>query len=143
MGLIEDNARAAIEELVIKLNKGMPADWATPDPEPKQVPAPKYVLLIDVLEPYALVVLIRTGVDGVTRGVVGVPQHDDLPEFHEGPFPVAKALLEASRWAHRYGFEEVMIDIESSQLWDPIWGTLEIPSGHWNSVPSPSASGSR
>ncbi|WP_449395610.1 hypothetical protein [Devosia riboflavina] len=128
MGLIEDNARAEIEELVIKLNKGMPANWARPEREPRRVPTPNYVLLVDGLAPFALVVVIRTGEDGVTRGVVGVPQHDDLPEFHEGPFPVAKALLEANRWAHRYGFEEVIVDIESSQLWDKSWGDLEMPT---------------
>lgn len=128
MGLIEDNARVEIEELVIKLNKGMPANWARPEPEPRRVPTPNYVLLVDELAPFALVVVIRTGDDGKMRGAVGVPQHDDLPEFQEGPFPLAKALREANRWAHRYGFEEVMIDIESSQLWDQGWGDLEMPS---------------
>lgn len=128
MGLIEDNARADIEELVIKLNKGMPANWERPEPEPRRVPTPNYVLLVDELAPFALVVVIRTGDDGETRGVVGVPQQDDLPEFQEGPFPVAKALLEANRWAHRYGFEEVMVDIESSQLWHKSWGDLEMPT---------------
>lgn len=128
MGLIEENAQAAIEELIIKLNKGGPADWEAPAAEPSQVPSPTYTLLVDELEPYALVVVIRTGEDGVTRGVVGVPQHLDLPEFDDGPFPVATALRVADRWAYRYGLEEVMVDIESSQLWDMSWGELEMPS---------------
>jgi hypothetical protein len=40
---------------------------------------------MDELASYAIVVVIRTGSDGVTRGVVGVPEHGDLPEFHERP----------------------------------------------------------
>lgn len=128
MGLIEDNAEVEIEALNIRLNRGRPADWRPPEAEPRRIPSANYVLLVDDLLPYALVVVIRTGEDGVTRGIVGVPEHDDLPEFHEGPFPVRKALSVANRWAYRYGHEEVVIDIESSQLWDKSWGDLEMPT---------------
>ena len=128
MGLIEDNAEAAIEELNIRLNRGMPADWKPAKPEPRRIPKPNYVLLVDELLPFALVVVIRTGDDGVTRGIVGVPEHEDLPEFDEGPFPVEKALRVAARWAHRYGHEDVFVDIESSQLWDKTWGDLSMPT---------------
>jgi len=130
MNLLSDEEQAAfeIEELIIRLNRGMPANWKPPEPEPRRIPSANYVLLVDELLPYALVVVIRTGEDGVTRGVVGVPEHNDLPEFHEGPFPVRKALRVASRWAHRYGHEDVFIDIESSQLWDKSWGELSMPT---------------
>lgn len=133
MGLIEDNAAAEIEALNIRLSKGRPADWKPPEPEPRRIPSANYVLLVDELLPYALVVVIRTGEDGVTRALVGVPEFNDLPEFHEGPFPVRKALRVANRWAHRYGHEDVFVDIESSQLWDKSWGDLEIPAeGHYS-----------
>lgn len=133
MGLIEDNARVEIEELVIKLNKGAPADWVAPAREPRRVPRPSYVLRIDGVAPYSIVVVVQTGTDGVTLGTVSVPEHDDLPEFHEGPFPVQKALRIADRWAYRYGHEEVTVDIESSQLWDKAWGDLEMPTeGHYS-----------
>ena len=130
MNLLSDEEQAAfeIEELIIRLNRGMPANWKPPEPEPRRIPSANYVLLVDELLPYALVVVIRTGEDGVTRGVVGVPEHNDLPEFHEGPFPVRKALRVANRWAHRYGHEDVFIDIESSQLWDKAWGELSMPT---------------
>ena len=130
MNLLSDEEQAAfeIEELIIRLNRGMPANWKPPEPEPRRIPSANYVLLVDELLPYALVVVIRTGEDGVTRGVVGVPEHNDLPEFHEGPFPVRKALRVANRWAHRYGHEDVFIDIESSQLWDESWGELSMPT---------------
>ena len=128
MGLIEDNAEAEIEALIIRLNRGRPVDWKPPEPEPRRIPSANYLLLVDELLPFALVVVIRTGEDGVTRGIVGVPEHNDLPEFHEGPFPVRKALRVANRWAHRYGHEDVFIDIESSQLWDPKWGALGMPT---------------
>lgn len=128
MGLIEDNAEAEVEALIIRVNRGRPANWVPPAPEPKRVPRVPYVLLMDELLPFSLVVVIMTGSDGRPRAVVGVPQHHDLPEFHEGPFSVQKALRIADRWAYRYGFEEVVIDIESSQLWDPKWGKLEMPT---------------
>jgi hypothetical protein len=128
MGLIEDNAEAEVEALIIRINRGRPTDWVPPAPEPRRVPRVPYVLLMDELLPFSLVVVIMTGSDGRTRAVVGVPEHHDLPEFHEGPFSVRKALRIADRWAHRNGFEEVVIDIESSQLWDPKWGKLEMPT---------------
>ena len=130
MGLIEDNAQVAIDELNIRLSKGRPADWKASEPEPRRIPSANYVLIMDELLPYALVVVVRTGEDGVTRGIVGVPELNDLPEFHEGPFPVRKALRVADRWAHRHGHEDVYIDIESSQLWDPQWGDLGAPTGN-------------
>lgn len=130
MNLLSDEEQAAfeIEELIIRLNRGMPANWKPPEPEPRRIPSANYVLLVDELLPYALVVVIRTGEDGVTRGVVGVPEHADLPEFHEGPYPVRKALRVANRWAYRYGHEDVFIDIESSQLWNDSWGELSMPT---------------
>ena len=133
MGLIEDNAEAEIEALINRINRGRPADWVPPAPEPRRVARPNFVLLVDDLLPFALVVVIMAGSDGRPRGVVGVPQHNDLPEFHEGPFSVEKALRVAGRWAHRYGYEDVFIDIESSQLWDRKWGDLEVPTaGHYS-----------
>ncbi|MBN9333948.1 hypothetical protein [Devosia sp.] len=133
MGLIEDNAQAEIDALNLRLSRGRPADWKPAEPEPRRIPKANYVLLVDELLPFALVVVIRTGEDGVTRGIVGIPEYQDLPEFHEGPFRVEQALRTADRWALRYGHEDVFVDIESSQLWDKTWGSLEIPTeGHYS-----------
>lgn len=123
----EEQSEFEIQDLVNRLNRCIPPGWRAPLPEHKRIPRPVYRLLVDELEPFALVVIIRTGEGGVTRGLVGVPQHGDLPEFHEGPFSVVKALRIADRWAYRYGYEEVHVDIESSQLWDKAWGELEMP----------------
>lgn len=58
MGLIEDNAEAEIEALNIRLNRGRPVDWKPPEPEPRRIPSANYLLLVDELLPFALVVVI-------------------------------------------------------------------------------------
>lgn len=45
----------------------------------------------------------------------------------DGPHDVADAVRLADDYADTYDYYGIAIDIESSQLWDPAWGTLTKP----------------
>lgn len=46
----------------------------------------------------------------------------------DGPHNVGATITLAHDYADAYGYYGIAIDIESSQLWDPAWGDLQIPN---------------
>lgn len=128
MGHIEDQAEAEIDLLILSLDRGMPADWKTPEPENTCGRKVHFILDMGAEIANQVVLIIRTGKDGVARGIIALPSYFDLPETEEGPYPVKEALRLAKRYALNYGTDRVIVDIESSQLWDKTWGVLEMPT---------------
>ena len=124
----EEQAEFEIESLIIRLNRGVPADWQPDEPLETRGRKVRFVLDMGVEIANQVVLIIRTSLDGVTRGVIAVPAYFDLPETEEGPYRIKEALKHAKHYALGYGTERVIVDIESSQLWDPKWGKLEMPT---------------
>ncbi|WP_108398277.1 hypothetical protein [Devosia submarina] len=94
--------------------------------QPKRIPKPISSLSIDDPDERSIILIIRTSGDGVIRGMISLPAWHELPEFWEGPYDVGDALKLADDYAWEYGYRGIAIDIESSQLWDPSWGVLEV-----------------
>lgn len=122
----EEQAEFEIENLIVRLNKGMPADWRAPEPESTCDRNVRFILDMGVEIANQVVLIIRTGRDDITRGIIALPSHFDLPETEEGPYRVREAVRLAKLYAVHFT-DRVIVDIESSQLWDPKWGDLEIP----------------
>lgn len=127
MGHIEDQAEAELDILILRLNRGMPADWKAPVPESTRGRRVRLILDMEAEIANQVVLIIRTGKDGVTRGIIALPSYLELPETEEGPYPAKEAVLLAKRYALHFT-DRVIVDIESSQLWDPKWGQLEMPT---------------
>lgn len=114
-----------IEQLIRKLNAGMPEDW-----QPEQLPAypkmkPVFIHTLDPTDDGAIILIIRTGKDGIQRGMIALPRLDfGGPEMSEGPYSAREAARLAKRYAKEYGFGRVVVDIEGSQLWKQNWGRL-------------------
>ena len=83
--------------------------------------------MLDVDDPddRSIVLIFRTGEDGVTRATIVLPQWHELPEGWDGPHKMHVAIPLADDYAWQYGYRGIAIDIESSQLWDPAWGDLD------------------
>jgi hypothetical protein len=92
--------------------------------EPQRTPKPLYNLAVDDPDDRSIILIIRTGGDGVVRGMIALPQWYELPEMWDGPHDVADAVRLADDYAWNYGYQGIAIDIESSQLWQPQWGVL-------------------
>ena len=63
--------------------------------------------------------------DGVPRATISLPEWHELPKGWDGPHEMHIAVPLANDYAHEYGYHSIAIDIESSQLWDPVWGNLD------------------
>lgn len=87
---------------------------------------PIYHFSLDSPDRRCIVLIIRTGNDGVVRGRISLPQWYELPETWDGPHDAASAVRLAGDYAGAYGYQGVAVDIESSQLWDPAWGELSV-----------------
>lgn len=111
-----------IAALQARLAKGPPAERRE---QPRRIPKPIYLLSVDDPDDQAIVLIIRTSKDGVVRGMIALPQWYELPEMWDGPHDVADAVRLADDYADAYGYHAIAIDIESSQLWDPVWGDLQ------------------
>lgn len=118
------NGDDEIEALRARLAAGPSADYQTE--QPRRIPKPIYNLSIDDtdLDERSIILIIRTGKDGVVRGMISLPQWYEIPEMWDGPHDVADAIRLADDYADAYGYYGIAIDIESSQLWDPVWGEL-------------------
>jgi hypothetical protein len=115
-----------IAALLQRLEAGPPP----PRPEgPKRIPKPIYALSIDDPDKRSIILIIRTGGDGIVRGMISLPQWYELPEMWDGPHEIADAVRLADEYAWEYGYHGIAIDIESSQLWDPSWGDLITGAG--------------
>lgn len=122
-----DQAEAELDILILSLNRGIPADWKRPGPESTRGRRVRLILDMGTEIANQVVLIIRTGKDGVTRGIIALPSYFEMPETEEGPYPVEEAVRLAKRYALHFT-ERVMVDIESSQLWDRKWGELETPT---------------
>ena len=60
--------------------------------------------------------------------MIAPPQWHEIPEMLDGPHNVGATITLAHDYADAYGYYGIAIDIESSQLWDPAWGDLQIPN---------------
>ncbi len=90
-----------------------------------RVPKPIYLLTVDDPDPMSVVLIVRTGEDGVVRGKIVLPRWQELAAGWDGPHDMRIAVPLADDYAHEYGYRAIAIDIESSQMWDPAWGELD------------------
>lgn len=111
-----------IAALRARLAAGPPAPIK--DEQPARIPKPIYNLAIDDPDERSIILIIRTGKDGIARGMIALPQWYELPQMWDGPHEVADAVRLADDYAWNYGYHGIAIDIESSQLWQPEWGEL-------------------
>lgn len=112
-----------LADLMKRLEAGPPA---AREDQPARIPKPIYNLSIDDPDEHSIILIIRTGGDGIVRGMVALPQWYELPEMWDGPHLVADAVRLADDYAWNYGYHGIAIDIVSSQLWDPAWGELDV-----------------
>lgn len=91
-----------------------------------RIPKPIYLLSVDEPDDRAIVLIVRTGRDGVPRATIALPEWHELPEGWDGPHTMDVAVPLADSYAHEYGYHGIAIDIESSQMWDPEWGHLDV-----------------
>ena len=115
-----------LARLVSRIAGGMPA--APVEATPRRIPKPVYLLSVDDPDATSIVLIVRTGPDGVPRATIALPKWHELPEGWDGPHEMHVAIALADDYAHEYGYSGIAIDIESSQLWDPAWGSLSSPS---------------
>ena len=120
----DDDLSADLASLMKRLEAGPPP--AQEEDNPRRTPKPMYVLAVDDrdLGDRSIILIIRTGGDGVVRGMISLPQWYELPEMWDGPHVVKDAVRLVDDHAWEYGYHGIAIDIESSQLWDPAWGDL-------------------
>ena len=111
-----------LADLKRRLGKGAPAGDAD---QPQRAPKPIYLLSVDEPCDRDIVLIVRTGVDGVVRATIALPEWQELPEGWDGPHEMHVAVPLADSYAHEYGYRAIAIDIESSQLWQPEWGDLQ------------------
>jgi hypothetical protein len=113
-----------IEALRARLAAGPPSDYQAE--QPQRIPKPIYNLNMDDadLDERSIILIIRTGKDGVVRAMISLPQWYEIAEMWDGPHDVADAIRLADDYADAYCYYGIAIDIESSQLWDPAWGKL-------------------
>lgn len=109
-----------------RLAAGPPAAAEAPR---HRIPKPIYLLTLDDPDDRSIVIIIRTGRDGVTRATIVLPEWHELPEGWDGPHTMDIAVPLADDYAHEYGYRGIAIDIESSQIWDPAWGELVTDRG--------------
>lgn len=111
-----------IAALLERLDDGPPPPASPPR---RRIPKPIYLLAVDDPDELAIVLIVRTSRDGVTRATIALPQWHELPEGWDGPHEMDVAISLADEYAWEYGYHGIAIDIESSQLWDPAWGVLD------------------
>ncbi|MET3901421.1 hypothetical protein ABIB57_005392 [Devosia sp. UYZn731] len=86
---------------------------------------PLYLLTVEGPGELTTVLVVRTGHDGVTRATIKLPDWQELPAGWDGPHEMSIAIPLADDYADWYGYTAIAIDIESSQLWDPAWGSFQ------------------
>jgi hypothetical protein len=111
-----------IASLRARIATASPAEYQVATPA--RVPKPIYNLAVDDPDDRSIILIIRSGKDGVVRGMIALPQWHEIPEMWDGPHAVIDAVRLADDYAWEYGYHGIAIDIESSQLWDPAWGEL-------------------
>lgn len=113
--------------LKARLAGGMPD--ATPKRPLPPPPPPMFLLSVDTPDERSIVLVVGQGGDGIWRATIALPQWHELPEGWDGPHEMDIAIGLANSYAASYGYHGIAIDIESSQLWDPSWGSLVTLSG--------------
>lgn len=116
--------KAELDKLKVRISAGMPA--AAPEPKQHRIPKPIYLLTVDEPGDRSIILIVRTGPDGVQRATIALPQWQELPEGWDGPHEMHVAVPLADDYAHEYGYHSIAIDIESSQLWQAEWGVLQV-----------------
>ena len=89
-------------------------------------PAPIYLLTVDDTGPLSIVLIVRTGGDGVPRATIVLPKWHELAEGWDGPHTMDVAMPLVEGYAHAYGYQAITIDIESPQLWQAELGELQL-----------------
>lgn len=92
--------------------------------QPRNVLMPMLLLTVDAGPADALILVIRTNESGVAQGQIRMPEWQEIAAGFDGPHPMTIALRLATSYADAYGYQAILIDIESSQLWDDAWGQL-------------------
>lgn len=113
-----------LDDLKARLATGMPV--TAPEPQQYRAAKPIYLLTVDDPGERSIVLIVRTGRDGIVRATIALPEWHELPEGWDGPHEMTVAVPLADDYAHEYGYHCIAIDIESSQLWQPEWGTLQV-----------------
>jgi hypothetical protein len=116
--------RDDLSDLMRRLGEPKPLA-ETGDAGPRRIPKPIYLLSVDNPDERAIVLIVRAGKDGVQRATIVLPEWQELPEGWDGPHEMEVAVPLADDYARQYGYHSIAIDIESSQMWDDTWGTLE------------------
>lgn len=88
-------------------------------------PPPMYILNVDTPDERSIVLVVGQSGDGIWRATIALPRWHELPEGWDGPHTMDVAIRLAGEYAANYGYHAIAIDIESSQLWDPSWGSLD------------------
>jgi hypothetical protein len=122
-----NDPRDDLATLIFKLRHPKPIAALTD--MPKRTPIPIYSLSVDEPHPLAIILIVRTGNDGIPRAKIILPRWEELAAGWDGPHTMDIALPLANSYAHDYGYQSIVIDIESSQLWDDAWGRLEKSGG--------------
>jgi hypothetical protein len=107
---------------------GGQAAGGTGDPEARR-PKPLYLLAVDDPGERSIVLIVRTSQDCIQRATIVLPDWYELPAGWDGPHEMEIAVPQADSYAWEYCYRGTAIDIESSQLWNPAWGVLDIGSG--------------
>src|SRR5690606_7693397 len=89
-----------------------------------RAPKPLYILNVDEPDDRSIVLIVRTGGDGIPRATIATPQWHELEEGWDGPHDMAVAAPLADSYAEAFRYHAIAIDIESSQLWEEARGSL-------------------
>jgi len=122
--MTDDDPIASLNDLKGRLAAGIPA---TKTERQHRIAKPIYRLTLDDPDDRSIILIIRTGGDGIVRATISLPEWQEMPEGWDGPHEMHVAVPLADDYAHEYGYRGIAVDIESSQLWDPAWGELEKP----------------
>src|SRR5690606_38585953 len=90
-----------------------------------RIAKPIYRLSLEEPGDRSIVLIVRAGWDGIVRATIALPEWQEISEG-DGPHEMAIAVPLADDYAHEYGCNSIAIDIESSQLWQAEWGTLQM-----------------
>jgi hypothetical protein len=78
--------------------------------------------------PDAVTVGIEKDAEGALRAAVWWPAHGDI-DADEAEYPsVPEALAAAHAAQELHGFAEVLVTLQSDDLWDAQWGELRLPN---------------
>jgi hypothetical protein len=75
--------------------------------------------------PHAVTVGIERSPEGGLLAAVWWPAHDDV-DADEADYPsVPEAFAAAEAAKELHGFSEVVVTLQSDDLWDPAWGEIQ------------------